>query len=264
QSTICIESKTQCRPVKNSAKPIKKIAAGFYFDDKWYSNDCTLKNISVQTALTSEMLTNKRFFFYGDSTLRQWFEYFAATTNTSITPATPGATTQTGPLSAKSDKYNLTFFYRHHSFPIRTKTMLVKNAAYAANEIDNIAADENTIICLCFFAHFTPTGLDVYRSRLKTAKASLLRLYKRSPKTLVFLKTPNTLAYRGYITAVNKGDWVSLLLDKELREVMAGLPNLTIIDVWDMTTNHRLGENLHPPRPIIQQEIQLMLSLIFA
>ncbi|XP_033111403.1 NXPE family member 3-like [Anneissia japonica] len=265
KDTICVESTTECRPVTNSAKPEKKIAAGYYFQDKWYSNDCTLKNISVQSALTSKLLTNKRFYFYGDSTLRQWFEYFAASiSDASIVQAAPGATLKTGPLRATSKKYNLTFMYRHHAFPIRTTPIFVKNVAYAANEIDNISADENTIICLCFFAHFTPTELHVYRRRLETTKASLLRLYKRSPETLVFLKTPNTNTYAGAVTSVDYGDWVSLMLDKELRKVMAEIPNLTIIDVWDMTTNHRLGENLHPPRPIIQQEIQLMLSLIFA
>ncbi|XP_071954284.1 NXPE family member 3-like [Antedon mediterranea] len=239
ERTLCIESSSECRR-NNKFKVERKLAAGFYFKDKWYSNECTLKNITVQTALSSGCLQHKRLYFFGDSTIRQWYEYFVSKVeNATSQKYTAGATKYTGPLYANSTKYNMTFFFRIHSYPIRARTMRVDDIKYTANEIDDINADQNTIIFVCLFAHFEATSLQFYLRRLKNIKNALLRLYQRSPKTIVFMKSANTRSYRGAVGAVNVGDWLAMQLDGEMRTMMADIPNLYIIDVWDMTNNHR-------------------------
>ncbi|XP_071965499.1 NXPE family member 3-like [Antedon mediterranea] len=262
EQTLCIESSSECRR-NNKFKVERKLAAGFYFKDKWYSNECTLKNITVQLALSSGCLKHKRLYFFGDSTIRQWYEYFVSKVeNTTSQKYTAGATWYTGPLYANSTKNNMTFFFRIHAYPIRARTMRVDDIKYTANEIDDIIADQNTIIFVCLFAHFEATSLQVYSRRLKTIKNALLRLYQRSPKTIVFMKSANTRSYGGAVGAVNVGDWLAMQFDGEMRKMMADIPNLYIIDVWDMTNNHRVGDNIHPPQIIITEYIRIVLSLI--
>ncbi|XP_071944893.1 NXPE family member 3-like [Antedon mediterranea] len=262
ENCLCEESSIPCQPVKNSVKGNEELAAGFYFNDSWYSNQCTLQNIDVFSAVANKCLENKRFYFYGDSTIRQWYEYLVAnipeTTSVDIT----GVNKKAGPLIAHSELHKVKLFYRHHAFPIRNTWMRVEDIKWTANEIDQLGADENVIICINMFAHFVPTSVDVYRSRLLTIKAALVRLYKRSPKTLVFFKSANTREYSGAAGSVNYGDWPAFLLDVEMRKVMSDVPNLTVIDVWDMTNCHRTPEVIHPHPLVIREEIKVLLSLI--
>ncbi|XP_033107713.1 NXPE family member 3-like [Anneissia japonica] len=262
EKTLCEESPTICQPILHSAKADQQLASGFYFNDSWHSNDCRLQNIDVQSISTSKCLTNKQFYFYGDSTVRQWFEYLVQYLPDTSQIDIPGVNAKGGPLIAKSEKYNIKLFYRHHAYPIRNSWMRVEDIKWTANEIDQINADGNTVICINMFAHFVPTSIDVYRRRLLTIKSALLRLFKRSPKTLVFFKSANTRDYHGPEGSVNYGDWLALQLDQEMRLVMDCVPNLTIIDVWDMTNCHRTGEVIHPHQLVIREEINVLLSFI--
>ncbi len=40
-----------------------------------------------------------------------------------------------------------------------------------------------------------------------------------------------------------------------MRDIMSGMKNVSIIDVWDMTVGHHSGFNIHPKPSVIAQEL---------
>lgn len=60
----------KCHPGLHTPVP-----AGFYLNDVWTSFVCSTRHFTAQT--TTECLKDKDIYMMGDSTMRQWFEFFA-------------------------------------------------------------------------------------------------------------------------------------------------------------------------------------------
>ncbi|XP_071959877.1 NXPE family member 3-like [Antedon mediterranea] len=245
------------------SRPTSSMTSGFYYRDVWHSNVCNARYLS--TAAVQSCLRNKRLYFYGDSTLRQWYnfllEYLPTLNN--VTFYEHKSTYKVGPLTAEDPKNNFTSRFFHHGLPIRNTWMLVKNIQYEFNEIDKLRADKNTVVVLNMWAHFTGVTLDDYQSRLICVRNALTRLYQRSPETLVIIKSANTRSFAYTPTStINFSDWYVMKLDAIMRDVMKDVPNIVIIDVWDMTNCHHTGSDVHPHDLVVREEIKMMLSYV--
>ena len=229
-------------------------AAGFYFQDNWNSLICQKKRFTVPQI--RKCLQNKRLHFWGDSTLRQWYEYFAALMKTNLKETK--ARNSKGPHVAIDKEYNVTFYYRHHGFPIRNSWTSVSDIHYVPNMIDEIPSGSNEIVVLSLWAHFTATNLDYYRQRWETIKKALVRLKFRNPKTRIIVKSANTREPQ----PLDYLSWYAWELDKIMRRMMLDVDGLQITDVWDMTMGHRTGFRVHPVKEIISQEIDMLLSFL--
>lgn len=96
----------------------------------------------------------------------------------------------------------------------------------------------------------------MYAHRLVVIRRAVASLLRRSPTTLVVIKSANT----GY-KDVYGSDWLSWQLDMALREIFRDLP-VVLIDVWQMTSCHYSPDNIHPPSVVIQNEVDLFLSFV--
>ncbi|XP_072048641.1 NXPE family member 3-like [Amphiura filiformis] len=226
--------------------------AGFYYKDEWNSLVC--KNRVFKTTETMKCLQNKTLHFWGDSTLRQWYEYLVA-----VLPfnETKGTNVKFGPHVAVNEVNNVTLHYRHHGYPIRSLWTPVVDIYYVPNLIDAIR-DTGDDIVLSLWAHFTATSLNYYQNRWEAIKQSILRLKTRKPGTRVIIKSANTREK----TSLDHDSWYAWELDKLMRKIIYGVSDVTIIDVWDMTVGHRTGYEIHPAREVISQEIGMLLSFI--
>uniref|UniRef100_A0A3B3HH69 NXPE C-terminal domain-containing protein n=1 Tax=Oryzias latipes TaxID=8090 RepID=A0A3B3HH69_ORYLA len=256
--------------------------SGYYYHGAWRPLDGTKVHQFNSSTAVSQCLRGKGLHLFGDSTIRQWFEYFIASFP-GICPSGWGfliieifcykpvflqdlknfdlhSSEQAGPLMALDYPNNILVTYRCHGPPIRFANIPVTQLRYIANELDHIDGGPNTVVVIGVWSHFSSFPVDVYIRRLQNIRKAVVRLLSRAPRTLVVIRTANPKALTVYETLTNS-DWYSIQGDKLLRAVFKGL-DVHLVDAWDMVLAHHLPHNLHPQPPIIKNMIDVLLSYI--
>ncbi|XP_075924552.1 NXPE family member 3-like [Petromyzon marinus] len=133
--------------------------SGFYLNDEWVSLSCKTRPFPTPQDLAN-CLSGKRFYMYGDSTIRQWFLH--------LTAHVPGmqfidinAPTLLGPLMSASVAAKTFLLYRTQGLPFLTPHGPVAAIHYVANEIDGLTGQEAPLLTLsqldlAFYAPFPP------------------------------------------------------------------------------------------------------------
>ncbi|MBN3301630.1 NXPE3 protein, partial [Amia calva] len=230
------------------------VPAGFYFQDRWTSLVCPARSFSSAEQIVG-CLKDKQLYMMGDSTLRQWFEYLWKNVPT-LELKDLHTSGQSGPLLAVDTGNNVILRWRAHGLPIRTLKVPRARLHYIANEIDGLAGDAYTVVGFNLWAHFTTFPLATFVRRVAIIREAVRSLLRRSPQTLVVIKSGNT----GY-KDVYGSDWLSLQLDTVLRRMFQGLP-VAFIDVWQMTSCHYTPDQIHPQPVVIRNEVDLFLSFV--
>ncbi|KAK7156645.1 hypothetical protein R3I94_006631 [Phoxinus phoxinus] len=243
-----IDVTEKCHPGLHTPVP-----AGFYLNDVWTSFVCSTRHFTTQT--TTECLKDKNIYMMGDSTMRQWFEFFVKAIPT-LKQMNLHVQYQSGPLIAVDVDNNIDLHWRAHSVPLRTRKTAFADLHYISNEIDDLAGGPHTVIMFNLGPHFTTYPLDFFTHRVLRIRKAVLALLQRAPDTTVIIKTVNT----GY-KDIFGSDWYSLQLDRILRWAFQDV-GVYIIDVWQMTACHYSKENIHPGPIIIKNEIDILLSFI--
>ncbi|XP_067222366.1 NXPE family member 3-like isoform X2 [Chanodichthys erythropterus] len=243
-----IDVTKKCRPGLHTPVP-----AGFYLNDVWMSFVCSTRHFTVQ--MTTDCLKDKHIYMMGDSTMRQWFEFFTKAVPT-LKQMNLHVQYQAGPLMAVDVENNIDLHWRAHGVPLRTLKTEIANLHYVSNEIDDLAGGPHTIIMFNLGPHFTTYPLDFFTHRVLRIRKAVLALLQRAPDTTVIIKTVNT----GY-KDIFGSDWYSLQLDRALRWAFQDV-GVYILDVWQMTACHYNKENIHPGPVIIKNEIDILLSFI--
>uniref|UniRef100_A0A3Q1EW70 NXPE C-terminal domain-containing protein n=1 Tax=Acanthochromis polyacanthus TaxID=80966 RepID=A0A3Q1EW70_9TELE len=191
----------------------------------------------MKTKHLQNICSGKMVHLYGDSTVRQWFEYFRT--------ALPGR-------FLSEIEGNRIIFFTLNLFPLELR--------YIANELDNVVGGTNTVVIFGIWAHLSSFPVKVYIRRLQSIRRAVVRLLNRSPDTVVIIRTANPKALPLEKSLTNS-DWNSLRNDKVLRAIFKGL-NVHLVDAWEMVLAHHLPHDLHPQPPIIQNMINVILSYI--
>ncbi|KAJ1084764.1 hypothetical protein NDU88_004910 [Pleurodeles waltl] len=228
--------------------------SGFYYNDMWMTLACSHKRFPT-SAEASTCLKGKIIHMFGDSTLRQWWEYLLRFIPT-IRQIDLHVGYKSGPLMAVDPGNGLVIHWRAHGSPLRTDKTMIADLHYMANDIANIGGGPDVVIVFTIWAHFTTHPVEMYIRRVRNIRRSIAELLTRSPKTTVIIKTANT----GY-KSIYGSDWLSLQLDMILRKMFSELP-VAVVDAWDMTSCHYLRDDIHPGKIIIQNEVDMFLSFI--
>ncbi|XP_018428755.1 PREDICTED: NXPE family member 3-like [Nanorana parkeri] len=229
--------------------------SGYYYQDKWHSRVCRNQNFPTPANVTS-CLKGKVVYMFGDSTLRQLWEYLVEFVP-SLQRVNLHVSYAPGPLLATDAEHSYLVEWRAHQRPLSMKRTRVQELKYIANELDNMGGgDDGLVIVINCLAHFIFFPVNVYLRRMITIRDAVARLLERSPQTLVIIKSGNT----GFLST-HGSDWLSWQLDTLMREVFSGLP-VTILDAWQMTSCHYMTKSIHPGKIIVQNMVDLMLSFI--
>ncbi|XP_063786978.1 NXPE family member 3-like isoform X2 [Pseudophryne corroboree] len=238
-----------CRPGLEPTQP-----SGFYYGDNWRSLTCRGRHFP-QPSDALACLKGKDIHMFGDSTLRQWFEYLERFIP-SLQRIDLHVNYKSGPLIAVDAIAGLAVRWRAHGLPLRTSKTMVSNLHYESAHLAGIGGGPHTVIVITLWAHFTTYPVQVYLERLGRIRKAVASLLFRSPQTTVILKSANTGS-----KSVYGSDWLSLQLDILLRVYFKGLA-VIILDAWDMTSCHYLPDAIHPGPAVIRNEVDLMLSYI--
>ncbi|XP_078533982.1 NXPE family member 3-like isoform X1 [Lissotriton helveticus] len=236
-----------CTPGQKITHP-----SGYYYKGTWASLSCSNKRFRTQLEASS-CLRGKTVYMFGDSTLRQWWDYLVDFIP-SLKKIDLHVEYHAGPLLATDAGNGLLVQWRSHGKPLRMAKMMAADLHYMANDIAGLGGGPNMVIAINLWAHFTSFPVEVYIRRLRNIRRAVVELLERSPNTTVILKTANTGHNYG-------SNWLSLQLDLIMRNMFSGL-RVGIVDAWEMTSCHYLQESLHPQRAIVQNQVDMFLSFI--
>ncbi|XP_026233092.1 NXPE family member 3 isoform X2 [Anabas testudineus] len=240
-------------------EPLKLASSGYYYEDTWRPlSGVTMRQFNQSSAIV-QCLKNKVINMYGDSTVRQWFEYLIAFVP-ELKEFNLHSPKNVGPFMAVDSTHNILLKYRCHGPPIRFTTVLSSEMRYISNELDGLSGGPNTVVVLSIWAHFSTFPVEAYIRRLRHIRRAIIRLLERAPGTLVVIRSANLQALDQEVSLYNS-DWFSLQLDKVLRAMFKEM-DVLLMDAWQMTLAHHLPHALHPPPAIVKNMIDMLMSYI--
>ncbi|XP_038595224.1 NXPE family member 3-like [Micropterus salmoides] len=257
-ASVTVMPKTKGQPEMKSSS-VKSGPSGYYYQGVWRAvGGTTVHQFNTSSAI-SQCLKGKKVHLYGDSTIRQWFEYFRAALP-DLKEFNLHSLQQVGPYMALDYANNILVTFRFHGPPIRTHLIKTAELRYVANELDGLTGGSDTVVALSIWAHLTPFPIEVYIRRLQSIRRAVVRLLDRAPGTLVVIRTGTPITFSS-TWALCCSDWYSVYGDKVLRAVFKGL-NVRLVDAWEMCLAHHLPHDIHPPPPIIKNMVNVLLSYI--
>ncbi|XP_041637265.1 NXPE family member 3-like [Cheilinus undulatus] len=245
--------------LKVNQRSRKSEPSGYYYKGAWRSLDGTKVHQFSNASAISDCLRDKKVHLYGDSTIRQWFEYLdvllpdAKKVNVS-------SVKRTGPFMMWDDEKKILVTYRCHGPPLSSYYVSASQLHYIANELDELVGGTDTVVAFDIWAHFCPFPMELYIRRLQSIRRAVIRLLNRAPGTLVVIRTANLREMTPYVALIGS-DWFSFQRDKVLRAAFKGL-NVRMVDAWEMTLAHQLPHRFHPQPPIVGNMINVFLSYI--
>lgn len=232
--------------------------SGYFYRDQWVSGRSIVWQFEKPSDIT-ECLQGKVLHLFGDSTIRQWYEYLTDFVP-ELKPFDLGSPKNVGPFLSIDIENNIMVKFRCHGPPIRFSTVSSNELRYIANELDGIVGGQNTVVAISIWSHFSTFPVEVYIRRLRNIRAAILRLLERSPNTAIILRSANVQELGPEISLFNS-DWFSLQLDTVMRAMFADI-KIHIVDAWEMSLAHYLPHALHPERIIVKNQIDEFLSSV--
>ncbi|KAF1487429.1 NXPE family member 3, partial [Eudyptula minor novaehollandiae] len=232
--------------------------SGYYYEDQWRSRTHWIHHFNKSDDIT-KCLQGKVIHLFGDSTIRQWFEYLTAFVP-DLVEFNLGSPKNVGPFMSVDLKHNILLKFRCHGPPIRFSTVFSSELRYIANELNGIVGGRNTVIAITIWSHFSTFPVEVYIQRLRNIRRSIIQLLDRSPKTLIIIRTANVQELGPEVSLFNS-DWYSFQLDSVMRKMFSGIA-VHFVDAWEMSLAHYLPHNLHPKEVIVKNQIDAFLSYV--
>ncbi|XP_062428283.1 NXPE family member 3 [Rhea pennata] len=232
--------------------------SGYYYQDLWKPRTHRIHHFNESEDIT-KCLHGKVIQLFGDSTIRQWFEYLTGFVP-DLVEFNLGSPKNVGPLMSVDLKRNILLKFRCHGPPIRFTTVFSSELRYIANELNGIVGGRNTVIAITIWSHFSTFPVEVYIRRLRNIRRSIIQLLDRSPKTVIVIRTANVQELGPEVSLFNS-DWYSFQLDSVMRKMFSGIA-VHFVDAWEMSLAHYLPHNLHPKEVIVKNQIDAFLSYV--
>ncbi|XP_062821370.1 NXPE family member 4-like [Anolis carolinensis] len=232
--------------------------SGFFWQNRWHPVLCDIPAFDNFTRQLDTCLKGKQIYLMGDSTARQWIEYFTRKAPTFQYLDTHGFGKHRN-LVALDLARNIQLQWNKHNHPLVTgNDYTTTDHSYVAREIDRLAGDANTALVLALGQHFRPFPIQLFIRRMVNIREAIRRLLLRSPQTKVVIKGENT---RDFYSDVERfGDFYGFAQNLVLRDIFKGL-DVAFIDAWDMTIAY--GSNqIHPPDDVIWSQIRIFFHYV--
>ncbi|XP_073512729.1 NXPE family member 1-like isoform X2 [Phyllobates terribilis] len=156
-------------------------------------------------------------------------------------------------------KKNMKITWKRHTFPFLTGAyQSFKEERTIAREIDLIRGDQRTVIVLNIGMHFRAYPIHHFIRRLYNICRAIERLFIRSPKTKVIIKTENTSPM---LTGFESLSDFHGSVHYFIMEIFFKDLNVGFVNGWDMTNAFDTNE-IHPPEKVIENEIRMLMTYI--
>ncbi|XP_059123787.1 NXPE family member 4-like isoform X2 [Peromyscus eremicus] len=243
-----VPAKGRCKLGTTSAIP-----SGHVWKNTWSPASCSLAPIKMK-----ECLRGKFIHLMGDSTIRQWMEYFKSSIKTLKSVDLHETGKLQHQLAVDLDE-NINIQWTKHGYPlVGSLVYSVKEMEYIARILDRTGGEKNTVIVISLGQHFRPFPIDLFIRRALNVHKALQRLLLRSPDTMVVLKTENIREMSSDVERFS--DFHGYTQYLALKDIFQDL-NVGVIDAWDMTIAYGTND-VHPPQHVVGSQINIFLNYI--
>ncbi|XP_029062710.1 NXPE family member 4-like isoform X2 [Monodon monoceros] len=242
-------------PMKKKCKfgMASTIPSGHVWKDTWNPVSCSLAPIEMK-----ECLRGKFIHLMGDSTIRQWIEYFKSSMKTLKSVDLHESGKFQKQFAVDLDK-NIKIQWQKHSYPlVASLTYSVKEIEYIARVIDRTGGGKSTIIVISLGQHFRPFPINVFLRRALSIHDAVQRLLLRSPDTVVIIKAENIREMHSDVERFS--DFHGYIQYLAIKDIFQDL-NVSIIDAWDITIAYGTN-NVHPSQSVVRNQINILLNFI--
>ncbi|XP_069089633.1 NXPE family member 4-like isoform X2 [Pleurodeles waltl] len=229
---------------------------GFVLQDIWTPVSCSMKRFRTPEEINS-CLKGKTIYFMGDSTVKQWMNFLTDTVKTLKELDLYEGGWQKMLMAVDVDR-NIQIRYKKHGNPFACGFYSVREDRTIPRQIDQVGGNEHTVIALSLGAHFRAFPMHLFIRRAINIRRAIERLFLRSPETRVVIKTENTSDMERDFEKLS--DFHGFVQYSILNSIFRGL-NVGVVDAWDITTAFA-SNNMHPSPTVIENEINLFLTLI--
>ena len=235
-------------------KRVQPRVSGYFKNIQWKSLLCSHYLVSLESL--SIPLRNKVVYFFGDSTIRQFFTMISSALDLMIASAPNNTEIYHQPKIAQTSpnhRKNITMYYRAHGPPLRNSGP-PNTRPYISDSILGIpVGGQNVIVILNVGAHFYHHHPSFYIHRIKGIRTAIEEHHRIFPETRFIVRGLNV---------VEDGDeWNIYRLNRLLAETFYDIKNVLFLDLWDLTTVKPLI-GYHPNEEILRQETLHMFSHI--
>ncbi|XP_040186394.1 NXPE family member 1-like [Rana temporaria] len=231
--------------------------SGYFLNNQWFPTHCNLSTFEPLLNI-NKCLAGKMIYLMGDSTMRQWIEFFSDVLKNLTFFDTPRPGWHKTHM-AYDLQNNIYIQWKKHGHPfVAPNFYSVRDHSYIGSELDRLAGGSNTIVVIGVGQHFRPFPFPLFIKRLLSIRSAIENLFLRSPDTKVIIKSENTRDFEQDVERFsNFHGYIQYLL---LKDIFSGL-NVGMIDAWDMTTALD-SRDLHPSEHVVKNQINLFLSYI--
>ena len=241
--------------------------SGYFIKGNWVPTNCKA-NLKHTVGNYRTCLQNKTLYFLGDSTVRQYVNFFIKNILKLGTKIESDSTFESNFKSYHGlntfTNYGITIIYRKQAMPLHFSghEIPINNIKSFPQIIDKISEsgipDTSLVLLLNYQTHFTSYPPEKYRERLQHLVISLHRLFISKPSAKVFFKGPapcisNTKWWDPYISLVYK-----TIIEEEFYDIK---DRVTYLNVWDISVAHNV-ENVHPYGTALLSQLQQFMSLL--
>ncbi|XP_018414056.1 PREDICTED: NXPE family member 1-like, partial [Nanorana parkeri] len=230
---------------------------GYFCNDLWYSLNCNLSSYEPLAKITT-CLSGKIIYMMGDSTLRQWIEYFPAhLKNLKFFDLHGNGWHKT--YLAIDQANNIYIQWKKHGHPFVTMSFFdITNYADVPHQINQIGGNSDTVIVITLGQHFRPFPISLFIRRLLNVRKAIENMFLRSPNTKIIIKSENTREIN--LDVERFSDFHGYIQYLLVKDIFSGL-NVGMIDAWDMTVAYG-SFNGHPPEIVLKNQINMFLSYL--
>lgn len=230
--------------------------SGYTLQGRWVSAECTQRLLN--SSQINDCLKGKLIYLLGDSTLRQWIEYFPKVAKTLKPFDLHGTGLYKKHLLLDAERHTLVEWKKHSHPFITVQLYSVIDDGYIPQEIDRLPGDRDTVIVITVGQHFRPFPMELFVRRVISIQKAIGRLFLRSPATKVIIKMENVREMN--LDTEKFGDFHGYVQYLTTKEIFKDL-HVGTIDAWDMTIAHG-SKVLHPADGVIRNQIDVFLNYI--
>ena len=224
---------------------------GYFKNRKWNPLLCSHSLDSIKSLLTP--LKNKVVYFFGDSTIRQFFMLVSSKLGMKIEGPDSKKIWQQPKIARTYPRQanNITMYYRAHGPPLRNPGP-PNTRPYISDSILGISVGgQDVLVIFNVGAHFYQHHPSFYIHRIRGIRTAIEEHHKVFPETRFIV--------RGLNVVEHADEWSIYRLNRLLRETFHEMKNVLFLNLWDLTTVWPLDVN-HPDKETLVQETLLMFG----
>ncbi|XP_060562836.1 NXPE family member 3-like [Ruditapes philippinarum] len=268
---VTFKSDTNSSVTCNERTPLEswteKSPIGFFLKRLWIPTNCKT-NFKHTIANYRTCLQNRTLIFLGDSTVRQYINFFIkdilGLDETIEKGLTFGPNFQTYHGHHTFTNHGITLIYRKQAMPLHFAggEIPINNIQSFPQILDSLTNSDipgiSLVVLLNYHAHFTSYPPEKYRERLKYLVASLKRLFYSKPEAKVFFKGPSP--------CISDSKWwdpyISLVYKKILTEEFTDiLDKVTYLNIWEISVAHNVLD-VHPQGQALKSQLHQFMTFL--